>query len=102
VKVILPDENSDPTKNVGASDEGALRWAVEHPADFPQVSQIGIYGETVIEHAQLDDLNAEWERRYDEATNRRKQPYVLKVKDFSMGHAIAPDVSSPAACKMRS
>ncbi len=68
-------------ESVGASDDGALVWAIEHPDGVPTLSEIDPYGETIVSYRRLDAFLAEWNRLLDETTNVAEQRYVLEVRD---------------------
>jgi hypothetical protein len=82
VNVVRTDENGAKVEEVLSGYDGALHWAAEHPGEYPQLSRIDVYGETVIEREDLDGIIAEWHQLVDEATNDRELAYVLGVRDI--------------------
>ncbi len=58
---------------VSASDDGTLRRAIGHALDFPVISGIDPYGETVFDGSQIVELLAEWDHLLEEATSRSEE-----------------------------
>jgi hypothetical protein len=80
--VLLVDEHGVELSRVSSSNDGALRWAIERPDEFPRLSEIDAYGDTVFNRLQIDAAIAEWRRLVDETTSELEAAWLVEVEQL--------------------